>query len=134
MMATGSSMCSDSTEPPIPCRISINRRLRAGRQRAPRARCHTGSESVLETAEDGTQVAHASCTSRLSALGLFAPVISADFRRRITAGSASFLLFVQRTFSTPAAQAVGFGVAAAEALSSLRHLEVYLMLQNQKMS
>lgn len=84
---------------------------------------YAGSESVLESAGDILEVAHAASTDSLSALGLLAPVVLSGLSGGISAGRAGVLLDVKRTTSTSSAQSVRLVVTLSEAGSSLGHLD-----------
>lgn len=66
-------------------------------------------ETVLGTAADVLEVAHAAGTGGLSALSLLAPFIRADLGRGVTARSADLLLEVEGTSVASSADGVRLG-------------------------
>lgn len=66
-------------------------------------------ETVLSTAADILEVAHAAGTGGLSALSLLAPLVRADLGRGVTARSADLLLEVEGTSVASSADGVRLG-------------------------
>lgn len=71
-------------------------------------------ETVLGTAADVLEVAHAAGTGGLSALSLLAPLVGADLGRGVTARSANLFLTVEGTRVASSADGVRLGAVESK--------------------
>lgn len=73
------------------------------------------------------QVAHPAGTSRLSALGLLAPLIRPQLSTRITTLCALLVLLVEGAVSTPPAEGVALRVPLTERSCTFRHVALRIL-------
>jgi len=81
-------------------------------------------EAILESSRHRLEIPHPTRSSRLSALCLDAPFVRSQFRSRVPALRAGFMLSVESPVPAPSAQRVRFRVSFTERRGTFCHLAV----------